>query len=110
MFNFVGIQHINFIPEGQTSPMQGYNMHFSDDTENENLVGGVPFKCFFTYEKAASVLGVRKPMEMYRFADKVGKPCWLLFNRKGKIEGVTFDEPNSCVADPVPADSKPKKL
>lgn len=115
MFKFLGIQHINFVPDGQTEPMQGYSMHFSDDTANENLIGSVPFKCFFTYVKAAEVLQIRNPMEMYRFSEHVGKPCQLAFNRKGKIDGVSFDEPVQSPAPSMPVahdakGGKPNKL
>lgn len=115
MFKFLGIQHVNFIPEGKTEPMQGYSVHFSDDTANESLVGSVAFKCFFSYEKAAEVLKVRNPMEMHRFDTLTGKQCQLAFNRKGRIDGITFETADLPTTTDFPADPdakgvKPNKL
>lgn len=109
MFRFLGIQRVDFIPEGQKDPMQGYNVHFSDSTENENLVGNIPFKCWFTDEKAAELLHINRPADMGRFSKYVEKPCTMSFNRKGKIQGIQFDDEKK--ADyPPDTTNKPNKL
>lgn len=115
MFKFMGIQHLDFVPKGETKPLQGYMVHFSDDTANENQVGVVPFKCFITYEKAAELFHVFGASQMNRLSEYVGKPCYLAFNRKGKVDGVSFEEPAQSPAPQFPADPdakgiKPNKL
>lgn len=91
-FKFVGGNHYSFVPEGETKPRKGYNLHFTDDEQNPDQisVGEVPFKCGFTEDTAQTILGLAKPEDLLKLSQFVGKSCELTFNRKGKITGVQF--------------------
>lgn len=117
-FKFLGIQHINFTPKEKTEPIQGYKVHFTDDTLGENSVGMMSFNSFFSYIKAAAVLGINSPIDMGRYYACVDKPCQVAFDRNGKVTGLSFDipaavatPPSAVVDDNDPfASVKPKKL
>lgn len=106
MFTMLGIAHIDFVPDGEKTPLQGYKLHFMEEIEQDKGFGCVPFSYFIRYEKAAAY-GLNSPADMANFAPHMGKAVGLAFDRKGKLTAIEFPD---TPAYPPETTEKPKKL
>lgn len=95
MYRFLGVRHLDFVPEGKKDPVQGYKFFFSESYDTmQNVVGEVPFSSFLTIEAGKRIFSKynEKNPTMGSMVEFVGYPVDLSFNRQGKVVDIRIIE------------------
>lgn len=88
MYKFLGYQHFDFLSDDKKA-IKGYKFYFAEDVSTSGGLGMVPFNCFYSDDLALRLFGSPSDMDLL-FAPNVCNTCSLSFNRRGKVEQVTF--------------------
>lgn len=95
MYRFLGVRHLDFVPEGKKDPVQGYKFFFSESDDNvRDVVGEIPFSSFLTIAAGSRIFSKynEKNPSMGALVEFVGFPVELSFDRRGKVVDIRFEE------------------